>query len=174
MKRILALILALVMTMALVACGGDKPTTSTPSTDKPATSTPSTPATPGTDKPAEPTLTKAEQLKKDNADKYGGDMISVFTGVSPTMDMHSSNAGSLYVNRFALHIWENLLTLDTNGKTYPCICDYEISPDGCTYTLTQAEQLKKDNADKYGGDMVAVFTGVSPTMDIHSSNAGSL
>ena len=31
MKRIVALILALVMTMALVACGGDKPTSSTPS-----------------------------------------------------------------------------------------------------------------------------------------------
>ena len=29
MKRILALFLALVMTMALVACGGDKATTST-------------------------------------------------------------------------------------------------------------------------------------------------
>ena len=26
---------------------------------------------------------------------------------------------------------------------------------------------------EYGGEMVAVFTGVSPTMDIHSSNAGS-
>ncbi|MBE6961367.1 MAG: ABC transporter substrate-binding protein [Ruminococcaceae bacterium] len=42
MRRALALILALVMTMALVACGGDKPTTSTPGTDKPATSTPGT------------------------------------------------------------------------------------------------------------------------------------
>jgi len=133
MKRTIALILALVMTMALVACGGDKPTSSTPS--NPTTSTPST-STPGTDKPAETTLTKAEQLKKDNADKYGGDMISVFTGVSPTMDMHSSNSGSLYVNRFALHIWEHLLTQDTNGKVYPCIMDYEISADGCTYTLT--------------------------------------
>ena len=136
MKRIIALILALVMTMALVACGGDKPTSSTPTTPSNPTE-PSKPADPSTpDKPAEPTLTKAEQLKKDNADKYGGDMISVFSGVSPTMDFHSSNSGSLYVNRFALHIWENLLTLDTNGKTYPCICDYEISPDGCTYTLT--------------------------------------
>ena len=35
MKRTLALILALVMTMALVACGGDKTTTSTPSTTTP-------------------------------------------------------------------------------------------------------------------------------------------
>ena len=42
MKRTLALILALVMTMALVACGGDKPT-STPTNP----STPSTPTEPG-------------------------------------------------------------------------------------------------------------------------------
>ena len=134
MKRIIALILALVMTMALVACGGDKPTSSTPT--NPSNPTTSTPATPGTSTPAEPTLTKAEQLKKDNADKYGGEMVVVFAGQSPTMDMHSSNAGSLYVNRFGLHIWEGLLCVDANGKTYPLICDYEISPDGCTYTLT--------------------------------------
>ena len=140
MKRTLALILALVMTMALVACGGDKTTTSTPGTSTPSTSTttPSTPSNPstGTDKPAEPTLSKAEQLKKDNADKYGGEMNIIFGGTSPTMDFHSSNAGSLYVNRFALHIYENLLTADANGKFYPCICDYEVSADGLTYKLT--------------------------------------
>ena len=46
MKRTLALILALVMTMALVACGGDKATTSTtPSTTTPSTTTPTTPST---------------------------------------------------------------------------------------------------------------------------------
>ena len=132
MKRTLALILSLVMTMALVACGGDKPTTSNPGTSTPATSTPAT-STPGT---AEPTLTKAEQLKKDNADKYGGDMVSVYGGQAPTMDFHSSNAGSLYTNRALLHVYEGLLTSDANGKTYPLICDYEISEDGCTYTLT--------------------------------------
>ena len=138
MKRIIALILALVMTMALVACGGDKPTSSTPSTSNPTTSTPATtnPGTSTPSTPAEPTLTKAEQLKKDNADKYGGEMVAVFTGVSPTMDIHSSNAGSLYTSRFAMYVWESLLALDANGKTYPLICDYEISPDGCTYTLT--------------------------------------
>ena len=45
MKRVLALILALVMTMALVACGGDKPSTSTPdsSTTKPSEVTPPAP-----------------------------------------------------------------------------------------------------------------------------------
>ena len=141
MKRALALILALVMTMALVACGGDKPTsTTTPTNPGTSTTTPSDTTKPGTDKPAEPTLTKAEQLKKDNADKYGGDMISAFGGQSPTMDYHSSNAGSLYVNRFLLHVQECLITNDANGKTYPRICTFEVSPDGCTYTLTLTER----------------------------------
>ena len=42
MKRVFALILALVLTMALVACGGDKTTTGTPdsSTTKPSEVTP--------------------------------------------------------------------------------------------------------------------------------------
>ena len=140
MKRALALILALVMTMALVACGGDKPTSSTP-TSTPGTSTPatSTPATPGTTEPttpAEPTLTKAEQLKKDNADKYGGNMISLLTGVCPTMDMHSPQSTSVQHSRWSLHIWEHVVVRDANGKVYPRICDLEISPDGCTFTLT--------------------------------------
>ena len=133
MKRIVALILALVMTMALVSCGGDKPTSSTPS--NPTTSNP------GTSTPTEPvTLTKAEQLKKDNADKYGGDMVSTYGGQAPTMDYHSSNAGSLYTNRALLHVQEAMLVNDANGKTYPRICTFEISPDGCTYTLTLTDR----------------------------------
>ena len=65
MRRAFALILALVMTMALVACGGDKPTSSTPATpsnptqsSKPAEPSqptePSKPAEP--EKPAEPKI----------------------------------------------------------------------------------------------------------------------
>ena len=60
MKRALALILALVMTMALVACGGNKTTTSTPSTSTPATSTPSTTEP---SKPAETPTTPTEPAK---------------------------------------------------------------------------------------------------------------
>jgi len=135
MKRIIALILALVMTMALVACGGDKPTSTPTNPSTPSNPTePSKPADPST--PAETTLTKAEQLKKDNADKYGGEAVVIFGGQSPTMDMHSSNAGSLYVNRFGLLIWDSLLTQDANGKIYPNIMSLEQSADGCTYTLT--------------------------------------
>ena len=138
MKRTIALILALVMTMALVACGGDKPTSSTPSnpsTSTPGTTNPST-STPGTDKPAEPTLTKAEQLKKDNADKYGGDMIIGSGGACPTMDPHNDNAGSLYATRPLNHVFESFIMLDANGKFYPQVMDYEFSADGKTMKFT--------------------------------------
>ena len=134
MKRIIAMILVVVMALALVACGGGGTTSKPAGSDKPAgTETPAGTGT--TTDPAKP-LSKAEQLKKDNADKYGGEFNVIFGGTSPTMDFHSSNAGSLYVNRFALHIYENLLTADANGKIYPCICDYEVSADGLTYKLT--------------------------------------
>ncbi len=151
MKRVLALILALVMTMALVACGGDKPT-STP-TEPSNPTEPSKPADPA--KPAEPTLTKAEQLKKDNADKYGGEMVYVQSGVSPTMDIHDILADSTYVNRPMNHIYENTVVLDANGKIYPQICDYTTSADGCTITLTMRERYFSNGKKITIDDVVA-------------------
>jgi len=57
MKKFMAMLLALTMLLALVACGGNNstntPSTSTPSTSTPSTSTPST-STPSTPAPAEP------------------------------------------------------------------------------------------------------------------------
>ena len=44
MKRLMALTLALLLVLSLVACGGDKPTTSNPGTSTPGTSTPADPA----------------------------------------------------------------------------------------------------------------------------------
>ena len=146
MKRIIALILALVMTMALVACGGDKPTSSTPTnptnpsnpTQSSKPTEPSKPADPA--KPAEPALTKAEQLKKDNADKYGGEMVCVMGGVAPTMDVHDAKADSLYVCRYTNYVYENMIVLDANGKFYPQVMDFATSADGCTITLTMRER----------------------------------
>jgi len=73
MKRTLAMILAIVMTMALVACGGDKPT-STPS--DPATSTPVQQGTAGLNKPDEP-------VPADPAVKYR-DHVEIATSAVPT------------------------------------------------------------------------------------------
>ena len=172
MKRIIALILALVMTMALVACGGDKPTSSTPSTpsnptepSKPTTSTPTTP-----DKPAEPTLTKAEQLKKDNADKYGGEMVCVMGGVAPTMDVHDSQADSLYVCRYTNYVYENMIVLDANGKFYPQVMDFTTSEDGCTITLTMRERYYS-NGDRITIDDVVASMRRVVAMNLTSQSS---
>ena len=125
MKRTLALILALVMTMALVACGGDKPT-STPSTpSNPATSTP---ATPGTDKPAEPAVDP-------EAGRYGGELIMCSGNATSTQDVHQG-MGSLGNQRWMLHIYENLAVNNIDGKTYSQTCDFEQSADGLTMKFT--------------------------------------
>ena len=134
MKRTLALILALVMTMALVACGGDKPTTSTtPGTSTPSNPTTSTPANP--DKPAEP-----EKPVDPDAWKYGGDLIIGTSNGWTSFDPHQQSASSLGNTYMILHYAEGLVVKDANGKIYPLICDYEESADGCTIKFTLRER----------------------------------
>ena len=123
MKRVIALILALVMTMALVACGGDKPTTSTPGT------TPSTPSDPA--KSSEPAVDPV-------AARYGGEFIMCSNNATNTMDTHDG-FGSLGNQRWMIHIFENLGVLGLDGNVYSEICDYEQSADGLTMKFTLRE-----------------------------------
>ena len=130
MKRIIALILALVMTMALVACGGDKPTSSTPTNP----STPSNPttSTPGTDKPAEPA--------DPDAWKYGGDLVWGTGNAWTSFDPHQQSQSSLGNKYMILHYAEGLAVQDVNGKNYPRVCDLEESADGLTVKFTLRER----------------------------------
>ncbi len=77
MKRTLALILAIVMTMALVACGGNKPTSNTPS--DPTTSTPLQQGTADLNKEDTPVTT-------DPAVKYKETVEIAFGGLPTTLD----------------------------------------------------------------------------------------
>ena len=136
MKRIIALILALVMTMALVACGGDKPTSSTPSNPSNPTqsSKPSNPSTstPGTDKPAEPA--------DPDADKYGGDLIYATGNAWTSFDPHQQSQSSLGNLYSIVHYTEGMAVKDINGKIYPQVCDLEESADGLTIKFTLRER----------------------------------
>ncbi len=139
MKRALALILALVMTMALVACGGDKPTSSTPTTTDPATSTPTT-TDPATSTPAE------KPAEDPDAWKYGGDLI-IGTGNQATIiDPHQNNGtlGNVYI---ALHVYESFGIQDHNGKFYGQVFDVEESADGLTVKCTLRDR-QFSNGDK--------------------------
>ena len=136
MRRILALILALVMTMALVACGGDKATTST---TKPS-DTPSTPTSSSggitLDKIETPTEAATDEEEKA---RYGGDLIVGSSNPTSTMDVHQTN-GALGNTRYLMHIYENTCIRDVNGKVYGQVCDYEESADGLTIKLTLRER----------------------------------
>ena len=134
MKKALALILALVMVMGLVACGGDKPT-STPA-DKPASSTPSTPSDPA--KPADPA--QPEKPAEDpDAWKYGGTFIAASSNATSTQDPHDG-AGSLGNSRWMDSIYEGFLCKSVEGVYYPQVCDYEASADGKMVKLTLRER----------------------------------
>ena len=134
MKRIVALILALVMTMALVACGGDKPTSS-------ASTAPSNPSEPN--KPTEPTTPSdpakpSEPAVDPDAGKYGGELIMCSNNATSTMDPHSG-MGSLGNSRWMLHTFESLVTQAPDGTLYPEVCDVEQSADGLTVKITLRE-----------------------------------
>ena len=131
MKRALALILALVMTMALVACGGDKPT-STPTN-------PSNPTEPS--KPTNPSdPTEPSKPADPDADKYGGDLMIGTGNAWTSFDPHQQSQSSLGNKYMILHYAEGLAVQDVNGKNYPRVCDLEESADGLTVKFTLRER----------------------------------
>ena len=152
MKRMLALILALVMTMALVACGGDKSTTSTPATPDKSTTT-------GTNEPAKPSepATPAEPEKPaedPDAWKYGGDLIIGTSNAWSVIDPHQSTA-SVGDCLIANHIFENLAMLDQNGKFYGQVMDIEESADGKTVKFTLRDRYFSNGEKIEMEDVVA-------------------
>ena len=134
MKRIFALILALVMVLGLVACGGDKPTSSTPTT-------PSNPTEPS--KPTEPSnpsdpAKPSEPAVDPEAARYGGEFIMCSNNATSTMDAHDG-ISSLGNNRWMIHIFESLAVKGVDGKIYSEVCDFEQSADGLTVKFTLRE-----------------------------------
>ena len=130
MKRIVALILALVMTMALVACGGDKATTST----TPGTTTPGTTTEPGiTTEPSKP-------AEDPDAWKYGGDLLIADANTWNSFDPHQQTQSSLGNLYSIVHYSEGMSVKDINGKIYPQVCDLEESADGLTLKFTLRER----------------------------------
>lgn len=117
MKRFLSLCLALVMLLALVACGGDKP------------ATPGTPSSPGSS--AAPSRTK---------------LVYPLTGIGDSMDPHAATMSvdmmvTEQVYEGMHHIKEDG-TLEPCLAT-----SYEISADGLTYTYKLRQGVKFHNGD---------------------------
>lgn len=137
MKRLMALILALLMVLSLVACGGDKPTGSTPST------TPTNPTNPAN--PTEP----AKEYKKDVV--IGGNW-----NINNYDIQRMTNANQIPVTQGS---FDRLVDLDLEtGKFVPMLAkSWTISDDGLVYTFELRDDVTFHNGEKFTADDV-VFT----------------
>ncbi|MBO4288540.1 MAG: ABC transporter substrate-binding protein [Lachnospiraceae bacterium] len=126
-KRLFALVLALVMTTALCACGGGKPTD-----------------------PAEtPTGSTGEKL-------MGGEItVGIAADLDTSLDPHvsSSSAGTREV---LFNIFEGLMKPDTDGNLIPAVAEsYSVNETADAYTFTLREGVKFHNGDAVTvGDVV--------------------
>ena len=148
MKKTLALILAIVMTMALVACGG-KGTTST--------TTPST-STPEENKQG----TATTDMNKDKVEikedvKYKEKVVLAYGGKTTTIDpqvvsnIHHDTIFKLSHNSLIKYNW------DTKEMEPELATEWSVSADGLTWTFKLREGVKFHNGETLEADDV-VFT----------------
>ena len=128
-KRILALVLALVMTVALCACGGGK--------------------SGGTASGTENTGATGEAV-------YGGEItVGISADLDTSLDPHvsSSSAGTREV---LFNIYEGLVKPDTEGNLVPAIAEsYTVNDTADVYTYTLSDGVKFHNGDTVTvGDVV--------------------
>ena len=125
MKRFLALILALIMVVSLVACGGSGDT-SKPDASKPSGTT-SAPAT-GGDKPSGGTTTP-ETPKTPSKTHLNYALTSAIVGLDPQGTGYSKSA-SLQLYKW---IYDPLVDVTNDAEVYGCLAEsWTVSPDGLT------------------------------------------
>ena len=140
MKKFMSLMLALIMVLSLVACGGDKPS-STPNTSTPGTSTPA----PGGSSAAKPEVT------------YKKDLVIAFNNRVTTMDpQKTSNA--VLDNAYNL-VFNELVNYNyAAGQLEPELAtEWSVSDDGLTWTFKLRKDVKFSNGEPFTADDV-VFT----------------
>ena len=152
--RLVLLLAALLLTVALVACDSEEPTATTPllapspSATPPPTATgvpaatiaptdvPSFPATPVPT--AEPQPTTEAQHGGNVAELKGipvdGGVLQLLGTDPPTLDPHQT--GDVTSSRYILEVFGGLLTIDPDLALVPDIAeDWSIDPDGMGYTF---------------------------------------
>ncbi|MBE6962722.1 MAG: hypothetical protein E7445_09770 [Ruminococcaceae bacterium] len=155
MRRALALILALVMTMALVSCGGDKTTGSTPGTPDKSTTTPGTPdkstTTPGTsEKPSDPKPTEPEKPAEPKILKLAVDDSA--SNAHPIISSTGSDGG------IQGKICEQLYgTIPVNGKgsLVPVLAagdPVDVNGDGTVWNIAISPDAKWENGESMNAD----------------------
>ena len=149
MKRAIALILAMVMTMALVACGGDKTTTSTTtpstSTTTPSTTEPSKPAEPTPSTPTEPAKPAEPKIYKTYTTSAASNAFAAIAQTTGDIDIQTRIAGTLY----------KTLPIDGKAVLSPLMADGEptdVNGDGVTWQIKLKKDLKWENGEPINAD----------------------
>ncbi len=136
MKRVLAILLVLVMLLGMTACGTTKeePKTPEPQNEQPQQS----------EQPQQ--QSEPETPKRENEERYGGDIIVVTGEVTSSMDPHFS--GNSMVNfDWMRNVMEGPLVTGSDGQVYPLVCSYDYAADGLSLKLT-VNDYKFSNGEK--------------------------
>ena len=170
MKRMLALILALTMVMALVACGGDKPTGSTP--DKSATtSTPTEPSKPAdSSKPTEPS--KPAEPEKPAEPKVVNEYQK-----NESFSLFPQGSKSAYddyiLDRIIANLY-NYLPVDGKAVMGPELADGEpvdVNGDGKTWNIKIKKAAQWQNGDPINADtfLFTLKTALDPKLVLNTT-----
>ena len=122
MKKMIALLLAMVMVIGMLAgCGGKKDESTAPVSQD--LTTPAT--TEGSTLP-DVTIPTGEPQR-------GGIVTYSWYELSPTFDPYGQSSWTTYM--WANNAFESCLARGEDGKIYPLVCDYDLSEDGLTLKL---------------------------------------
>ena len=122
MKKLLALLLALVMIVGLVACGPKSKDAENP------------PAQSGT---PDVTPDETQSIIDQNSDvaeedRYGGVLDLVWSACTDHFDPHTSGWPTYF---WAQNVYETPLSRDSGGNLCPNVCEFEVSDDALTLKL---------------------------------------
>ena len=144
MKKIIALLLALVMVLALAACTPKETQQTEKQTEN--TETKQETSKQETEKKQEGTSVKemeqnnqAETNTKTEATdtNRGGIMKMAWPSMGDSWDAHAKASWTTFI--WAQPIYEGVLALGVDGVIYPNVCDYELSADGLQVKLWVVE-----------------------------------
>ena len=149
MKRLMALTLALLMVLSLVACGGDKPTSTPNQPSTPSNPTTSTPASTNPTEPTKPADPKVEYKKE----------IIVTAGTAAFESVDPQAKSSFQNTRHYQMTHERLTYLNPiTSELQPMLAtEWSASADGLTWTFKLREDVTFHNGEKFTAEDV-VFT----------------